>query len=202
MKKPYVLIVLGSPRRKGNSAVLAEEVAKGAKKEGAKVETLYLHGMTIRPCSACEACQASLKKNCVIDDDMKALYGKIRRADAIVYATPVYWFTMTAQMKLFVDRCYALGITREVKTETGVEYITESDLAGKKIGIVLTYGDTDPFSSGGVNALRSFQDMFRYIGSPIVGMVYGSATGPGEIASQETVMKGAYELGRGIASGA
>jgi multimeric flavodoxin WrbA len=201
MPKPYVLIMLGSPRKKGNSAILAKEVAKGAKAQGARVETLYLHGMNIRPCSACEACQASLKKDCVIDDDMKALYPKVRKADAIVYATPVYWFTVTAQTKLFIDRSYALGMTKEVQGPTGPDYVTESDLAGKNIGVVLTYGDTDPFSSGGVNALRTFQDMFRYIGSPIVGMVYGSATGAGEIESNAKVMKEAYELGRQIAGG-
>jgi multimeric flavodoxin WrbA len=201
MTKPYVLIVLGSPRKKGNSAILAKEVAKGAKAEGAMVETLYLHGMNIHPCSACEACQESLKKDCIIDDDMKALYPKARKADAIVYATPVYWFTVTAQTKLFIDRCYALGVTKEVQGETGPDYVTESDLAGKKIGVVLTYGDTDPFSSGGVNALRTFQDMFRYIGSPIVGMVYGSAAGAGEIESNTKVMKEAYEMGRRVARG-
>jgi multimeric flavodoxin WrbA len=200
MRKPYVLIVLGSPRKKGNSAALAGEVAKGARAEGARVETVYLHGLKIGPCSACEACQTALKTDCVIDDDMKALYPKARKADAVVFATPVYWFTMTAQTKLFIDRCYALGMTKEVEGPAGPEYVTESDLAGKRIGVLLTYGDKDPFLSGGVNALRSFQDMFRYIGSPIVGLVYGSAVAAGEIAGKAEVMAEAYNLGRRLAA--
>ncbi len=198
MTKPYVLIVLGSPRKKGNSATLAKEVAKGVKAAGGRAETVFIHGMNLRPCSACDACQGSLKTDCIIDDDMRALYPRLRKADAVVYATPVYWFTVTAQTKLFIDRCYALGMTKEVQGPDGPNYVTESDLAGKKIGVVLTYGDKDPFSSGGVNALRTFQDMFRYIGSPIVGMVYGSAAGAGEIESNGAVMKEAFELGRQV----
>jgi hypothetical protein len=75
-------------------------------------------------------------------------------------------------------------------------------LAGKRIGIVLTYGDADPFSSGAVNALRTCQDAFRYVGAPIVGMVYGSASAPGEIAANAGLMDEAFALGRALAGAA
>jgi len=69
-------------------------------------------------------------------------------------------------------------------------------LRGKKIGIILTYADADPFRSGAVNALRSFQDSFRYIGAEIVDMVYGAASQAGEIRKNVELMASAVELGR------
>jgi multimeric flavodoxin WrbA len=189
MSRKKVLILEGSPRKNGNSAVLAGQVAAGAKDAGAEVETIFLHGLSIQPCSACEACKGAREDDCTIEDDMKPLYPKIRSADALVFASPIYFFTMSAQTKLFIDRCYALGATTAQDTY-------ETDFAGKKIGIVLTYGDVDPFRSGAVNALRTFQDMFQYVGSEIMGMVYGTALSPGEIRSNTDLMKEAYDLGK------
>ena len=118
------------------------------------------------------------------------LYPKLREANALVIAGPIYWFTVSAQTKLFIDRCYALH------TPQG------NALKGKRIGIVLTYGGSDPFNSGAVNALRTFQDIFNYIGADIVGMVYGSASDPGEIKSNNTLMDEAYQLGKKLVTGA
>jgi hypothetical protein len=64
----------------------------------------------------------------------------------------------------------------------------------------MSYGDADPFASGCVNALRTFQDAFRYTGAKIVGMVYGSALGAGEIRANESLMKAAGELGKKLVS--
>jgi multimeric flavodoxin WrbA len=186
-----IVIVKGSPRENGNSAALADQVAAGAREAGAQVESFYLHGMDISPCDACEACQASADAECIIDDDMQLLYPKIREADALVYASPIYWFTISAQLKLFMDRCYALG---------GDEP-EDHALAGKRIGVVLTYGDDDPFDSGAVNAVRMFQDIFSYIPAEIVGIVHGTALDPGEIRANEERMQKAYDLGRKLVSG-
>jgi multimeric flavodoxin WrbA len=185
--KPKVLIVMGSPRRNGNSASLARQVAAGAREFGAKVESVFLQGLSIRPCTACDACRRKLKKDCIIRDDMKSLYPRLMAADAIVIASPIYWFTISAQTKLFMDRWYALG------GEDGYA------LAGKKFGVVLAYADADPFTSGAVNALRTFQDAFGYIGAELVGTVYGSAAAAGEIRKNQAVMDAAYELGKKIA---
>ncbi|MBU0653054.1 MAG: flavodoxin family protein, partial [Proteobacteria bacterium] len=103
-----VLVLLGSPRKKGNSAILADRIAKGAKAAGAKVETIFLHGLKIAPCKSCYACQKKKSKGCAIKDAMQDLYPKLLAADAWVIASPVYWFTMSAQTKLFMDRCFAL----------------------------------------------------------------------------------------------
>lgn len=193
MNSKSILILKGSPREKGNSAILAEQVAAGAKAAGAKVESIYLHGLKIQPCDACDFCQGAADLDCVIQDDMQILYPKIREADAIVYASPVYWFTVSAQMKLFMDRCYSLG--------GGDDYTGDHALAGKRIGIVLTYGGDDPFDSGAVNAIRTFQDIFNYLPAEIVGMVYGYGSSAGEIRNNQAVVKNAYELGRRLGSG-
>jgi len=65
--------------------------------------------MKIKPCTGCDACRRKDQKDCILRDDMTPLYSKLRKADAIVMATPVYWFTVSAQTKLFMDRWYAMG---------------------------------------------------------------------------------------------
>jgi multimeric flavodoxin WrbA len=183
-----VLIILGSPRRKGNSALLAAEAAKAARAAGASVESVYLQGLSIRPCTACDSCQRKLGKGCVIKDDMQALYPKLKVADALLLATPIYWANMSAQMKTFLDRCYALA------TPKG------HALTGKKAGIILTYGAPDVFSAGGVNALRCFQDCFGFIDAKLVGTVYGTAWKAGEVKKNRPLLKEAADLGKSLAS--
>jgi multimeric flavodoxin WrbA len=185
-ERKKVLILLGSPRKRGNSAILAARIAKGAKKAGAKVETVFLQGLNIAPCKACYACQKENSKGCAIDDAMQEVYPKLLAAEAWVIATPVYWFTMSAQTKLFMDRCFALPA------------YAKKPFAGKRIAIAMSYGDADPFVSGCVNALRTFQDAFNYTKAKIVGMVYGSAFGAGEIRANEVLLKEAETLGRNL----
>jgi multimeric flavodoxin WrbA len=185
-----VLILKGSPRREGNSAILADQVAAGAKEAGGQVESVFLHELDIQPCDACDTCQKG-DVDCVIEDDMQELYPKLRAADAVVYASPIYWFSVSAQLKLFIDRCYAMG----EDTDDPASY----ELTGKKIGVVLTYGGADPYDSGAVNAIRMFQDIFRYVPAEIVDIVYGSAMDEGEIKEDAEVMQRAFELGTKLA---
>jgi len=186
MKKKDLLVLMGSPRKRGNSSALAMEAVRGAREDGARVECHHLHEMNIRPCRACEYCRRGASRTCSQADDMQILYPKLKAADALLIAGPVYWFTIGAQTKLFMDRLYALG------NEEGY------GLRGKKIGIILTYADEDPFRSGAVNALRAFQDSFNYIGAEIVGMVYGAASKAGEIRSNRDLMAKALELGKAL----
>jgi len=179
-----VVILLGSPRREGNSAALANRIAAGASEAGAKVQTFYLHGMKVAPCQACEACHKPGAKGCVIRDDMQRVYPELRAADAIVYASPIYWFTVSAQIKAAMDRCYALG---------GSEGYA---LAGKKIGLAFTFGGADAFDSGCTNAIRTFQDAFHFVGAEIVGMVYASAGEAGDVLANTKILDEAKELGR------
>jgi len=183
-KTKQVLVVLGSPRKNGNSAILAEQIAKGAIAAGAEVQSVVLQELKIAPCRSCYACQKPGSKGCAIKDDMQSLYPKLIEADAWVLASPVYWFTMSAQMKIMMDRCFALHC------------YGKDPFAGKRIAIAMSYGDVDPFASGCVNALRTFQDAFSYTRSKIVGMVYGSAMKAGDIANNAALMEEAEALGR------
>lgn len=183
-----ILVLLGSPRKKGNSAVLAGEIARGAKAGKAKVETVFLAEKSIAPCKACMACQKKGAKGCAVKDDMQEIYPKLLEADGWVIASPVYWFTMSAQTKLFMDRCF------------GLPAYQQDPFRGKRIAIAMTYGDVDPFTSGCVNALRAFQDAYRYTESEIVGMVYGSAMEAGEIRANERLLAEAFELGKILAA--
>ncbi len=183
-----MLILLGSPRKNGNSAALAEKVGEGARAAGATVDTVYLNGLNIKPCQGCEKCQRDDARGCSVDDDMTPLYAKLREADSVVIASPVYWFHLSAQTKIFIDRLYAVGVGRN------------NIFKGKSLALVLTYADPDPFVSGAVNALRSFQDICRHLDATLEGMVYGSAGSPGEIKGNPVVMDQAYLLGRHLAA--
>ena len=182
----FVLILKSSPRENGNSNMLAERVKAGAKEAGAKVRSLMLHHMDIRPCDACDVCQET--GVCIVKDDMQQVYPLLEKADAIVIAGPVYWFTISAQAKLCIDRWYAF------------ESPQGSKLRGKQVGIVLTYGDTDLYTSGGINAIHTFESMFRYIGAEIAGMVYGTAHHIGDAEKQPELMERAYKLGQKLGS--
>jgi len=183
-----VLVILGSPRKKGNSSTLAARISRGAKSAGAAVETLFLHDLKISPCRGCDTCKKDDSKGCAINDDMQEIYRKLIKADAWVIASPVYWFTMSAQTKIFMDRCYALPA------------YAKNPFAGKRIAIAMSYGDIDAVKSGCVNALRTFQDAFRYTRSKVVGMVYGSAMKAGEIVNNKALMREAEELGKLLVS--
>jgi multimeric flavodoxin WrbA len=183
-----VLVILGSPRKKGNSSTLAARISRGAKSSGAEVKTLFLQDLKISPCRGCDTCQKHDSKGCAIKDDMQEIYPRLIKADAWVIASPVYWFTMSAQTKIFMDRCYALPA------------YAKNPFAGKRIAIAMSYGDADPVKSGCVNALRTFQDAYRYTRSKIVGMVYGSAMKAGEIVNNEALMREAEELGKLLVS--
>ena len=185
---PKILIVLGSPRKRGNSATLAATVAQGAIDSGAAVESVYLNGLNIKPCQGCEKCQQESFIGCAIEDEMNQLYSKLQEADSVVVASPVYWFNISAQTKIFIDRLYAVGVRQK------------NIFKGKNFAIILTFADPDPFVSGAVNALRSFQDICRYLGANIEGMVYGSASGAGEIKEKQDVMEKAVLLGQHLAT--
>jgi len=177
-----VLVLKGSPRENGNSSVLAERVAAGASAAGARVESVWLPGLDIHPCTACEGC-AGPGGACVVQDDMQSLYPRVAGADAIVLASPVYWFTMSAQLKLCIDRWYAFQATRW------------RELHGKKLGLVLTYGDTDLYTSGGINAIHTYESMCRFLRCEITGIIHGSLMNIGDAEKRADLMQDAFKLG-------
>jgi len=181
-----ILILKGSPRERGNSSTLADQVAAGARAAGAEVESVWLHGLDIQPCTACNGCGIPGGR-CVVQDDMQALYPKLAAADAIVLASPVYWFTMSAQLKTCIDRWY------------GFQGTNWQELQGKRFGVVLAYGDASLTSSGGINAVHTFESMCRYLRGEIVGIVHGSLSGVGDAEKKPALMREAQKLGEKLA---
>jgi len=184
-----VIAIVGSPRKRGNTAILVDHIIAGAQEQKAHVDKFYLQGMDIRPCSACDRCRKHSDDPCVIKDDMtKKVHPLLRACDAMIIGTPIYFFTMSAQTKLLMDRWYALGGPQG------------SRLKGKRVAIAMAYAGDDALDSGALNAYRAFQDTFNWVGSELVGIVHGHGEEKGDIAKNRKLLAAARELGRRLCS--
>ena len=99
-----ITILCGSPRKGGNTETLATALAEGARGAGADVTLYTLRGKKIAPCVNCDYCHTHDK--CAIADDMADVYPLLQNTDALVFASPVYFYTMSAQLKALLDRLY------------------------------------------------------------------------------------------------
>jgi multimeric flavodoxin WrbA len=104
--------VVGSPRKGGNTEILTKHALQAIKEEGIETELVRLAGMDIRPCNACMVCRE--EERCPIDDDLFPLYRKLKKYDAIILATPVYFGSVSAQVKAFMDRAGYIAIRERV----------------------------------------------------------------------------------------
>lgn len=181
-----ILILESSPRKKGNTAVLARHAAEALRDGGVEVETIHLHGMAIAPCNHCDGCLRK-KVNCVQQDDMQGIYPKLAAADGLILASPIYWSTFNAQLKVCIDRWYGL-------------WQNQNDfLKGKPIGIILPYGDTDIYTSGGINAIHTFEGMLRFLETGPLSFVYGSVSDVGDAEKNTALMESARKMGEKMA---
>lgn len=154
-----VLFILGSPRKVGNSEILADRVIKGVEEAGAVSEKIRLSDLKISPCIACGGCEKTGK--CVILDDMQALYDKIDSVNRIVIVSPIYFYGVTAFTKSFIDRSQAMWSRKYLLNERVAGeiprkgyFVSVCATKGERIfeGAVLTvkYGlDAMDFSYGG-----------------------------------------------------
>ena len=109
MKK--ILILNGAGKKNGNTAALIEAFKTGAEESGNEVKEFYLHSMNIKGCLDCQGCARKPQGDpapCVQKDDMQQIYDAYLDCDVVVFATPVYWFTISGQLKMAVDRLYAI----------------------------------------------------------------------------------------------
>ncbi len=178
-----VFILNGSPRKGGNTDVLTEQAALGAVAGGATVEKVYLADYRIEPCDACDACLRTAR--CKKDDDMRPLYEKIWWADAFIIGTPVYWWGVSAQTKLFIDRWYALVERREA-------------LAGKPLAVIAPHGDASPHTADHVFGM--FREIAAYRDMPLVGTQWAVGRPRRQAATNTAAMAEAFELGKKIAA--
>lgn len=175
MKK--VLIVSSSPRVNGNSDLLCQAFEKGAKEAGHSVETLHLNKLHIGFCQGCYACHHTGK--CFQKDDMTELAFKVKDADVLVFASPVYFYSMSGQLKTFIDRL--VPVYEDVRADV---YI-----------MVTAYDDDKTLLKKAVDAIRGLtEDCFENCEEKGVIMA-GGVDDRGEIAGRIEVEQ-AYQFGR------
>ncbi len=107
-----VLALSGSPRKGGNSETLLASVINGVEEAGAEVVNIRLCDLDFNPCIGCGGCDKT--GLCVVDDDMQGLYGQVLESDRIIISSPIYFYSVSAQTKSFIDRCQALWSRKQL----------------------------------------------------------------------------------------
>ena len=103
------LVLKASPNKAGNTATMADRFIDGLRAVGhEEVITFHLNDLDIRPCQGCNACLSPPYEGCVVDDDFNTIYPVFRDADLVVFAAPIYWWHLCAQMKTFIDRMHPM----------------------------------------------------------------------------------------------
>ena len=105
-----ILAIYGSPRRKGNTALLLKRAVEGAKKAGADVEEIVIRDLKMSPCLEIYGCKETGR--CAIKDDFQAVYDKLLACDGLMLASPIFFYTVSAHTKILMDRCQSLWVKR------------------------------------------------------------------------------------------
>ena len=176
-----VLIISTSLRGGSNSEILANECAEGAKEAGHDVELLSLKGKDIKYCIGCLSCQRT--GMCVQKDDIADIMAKVKNAEVIVYATPIYYYEMCGQMKTLLDRLNPLYST---------------DYSFRDIYMIATAAENEGSAfEKAYNGLQGWVDCFEK--ASLKGMVGGGGIDAANTAEDHVdIMKKAYELGKNL----
>ncbi len=179
MKK--VLIISASPRKGGNSEILADEFAEGAREAGHEVKKVCLYDKTINFCKGCLACQKT--QRCVIHDDANAIVQKMKDADVLAFATPIYYYEMCGQMKTMLDRANPLF---------------PSDYAFRDIYLLASAADAEESAAdGAVNGLKGWIACFEK--AQLKGVIRGvGAANPGDIRKKSSKLEEARTMGKNV----
>ncbi len=174
-----VLILSGSPRAGGNSDLLCDEFARGAAEAGHVVQKVRVASRRVAPCRACYACRES--GCCVIADDMAALLQQIIDCDVLVLASPVYFYSVSAQLKAVIDRTVARW----------------TEVRDKALYYIVTAADEQRAAAETTLAcLRGYADCIE--GARECGVVYGMGVYERGAVIGTPAMQEAYEMGRRI----
>lgn len=176
-----ILIISTSPRKGGNSDILADEFEKGAVSLGNEVEKVSLYNKEIGFCKGCFACQQT--KRCIIHDDADVIVQKMLNVDVIVFATPIYFYEMCGQMKTLLDRTNPLFTC---------------DYKFKDIYLLATAADEAESSMDGVTkGLNGWVECFE--NTKLKGIVKGvGMTDIGDVNKNTSKLNEAYEMGRNV----
>ena len=174
-----ILVLGGSPRRRGNTDRLADEFIRGAQKAGHRVEKIALRDCEVHGCLGCGACRRN-GGTCVQKDDMQGIYEKWLAADAVVLASPVYFYTWTSQMKAALDRTFAI----EQKVKDTAFYLISAGAA-----------PSEDYMKPMLDDFRSYIGCFRAGGNGEGGYVFGLGAGaPGDVDGSDAAQR-AYRMG-------
>jgi multimeric flavodoxin WrbA len=142
VKKVNMLVISGSPHEGGNTEIMVDAFAKGAHESGNTVVVKKLSLLKVAPCKDCEYC-LSHSGTCSQDDGMNEIFGALDKADMLVFASPIYWFNVTAQMKAVIDRLFAHVKTGYHPTCTALLLDSGSpDVYG---GVITAYREMDEY---------------------------------------------------------
>jgi multimeric flavodoxin WrbA len=184
-----VLALLGSPRNNGNTSLLLDEYLRGIEDfdKDAEVTKVFLQEKNIQGCSSCEACRhVTTIGQCAIKDDMQELYPLFCNADVVIYATPIYWWSVSAQLKAFMDRCYALGPIKD-------------SFAGKKAALLMTYGGELP-NKGPELVKTMFEEICDYKNMDLVDVCGVCTDDYMPVIENAEALRNVYEMGLTITS--
>jgi len=182
-----ILTLLGSARRKGNTATVLGRVEDELLSGGHAVERIYLHNKSITGCLGCAKCrEKSHEIGCVQRDDALEIMQKMISSDGVLYASPIYFWGFSAQIKILIDRCFSLVTNYHKPGHTSL-------MAGKRLGLLVT--GADPYEDNAEGLFTAFDRIVDFLLATKVGNLYvGECTSPAQLP--EIVQKQASELAR------
>jgi len=186
-----ILILSGSPKKNGNTAILVDWFAEGARSSGARIEIVRTAFLKYKSsgCTSCRACQKMDAYECVVNDEAKPILAKMAEVDVIVMATPLYFFGASAQLKLVFDRMFSL-----YKWDNQAGSMV-TPLKGKMLVLIAS-----AFENIGLDALRKpFVLTAKYTGMQFASLLVPNAGVSGDIKNQPGIQKKAMALGRKVA---
>ena len=177
-----ILVLTGSPRMGGNSQILAKSFIEGAKSAGHQITEIDLAKLQIGACKACEYCRkpATLGE-CLQKDDMQQIYDIWFNMDAVVWATPLYYFSFSAQAKLALDRVFALPNQKAPNNKL------------QKMALLVACADLEPFAADGL--VSQFHIICDYFGIASGGEIIARGVSAKSDITNHPALKQAYRLG-------
>ncbi len=186
-----IVAFCGSPRKGGNTELLLDAVAAGVAEVGAMLDIVRLSELNISPCIACGGCDKT--GVCVVKDDMQPLYEKLLAAEKIIIASPIYFYALSAQAKVFIDRLQAMWSRKQLLREEG-KWQNLSKHKGYLLSVAATNGPRI-FEGAALCAKYAFDALgFNYAGDFLVR----GADSRGEVKEDIVRMEQAVDFGRNI----
>lgn len=180
-KNMKIVVLTGSPRMNGNTSHMASQFIKGAEEAGHEVYRFDCAKHKIGGCIACNAC--GMNGDCILHDDFAELRPHLIEADMVVFATPMYYFGFSSQLKAVIDRFYAINGT--IKG------------ARKRSAFLMAYADTAPKEAEPMTL--HYKTLIDYLGWTDCGMVVAPGMWPAGAVENTKYSRAAYELGKSLA---